>query len=238
MLPWVVPHVLIYCSLAFLHFVMEGMELLGVWPEMQLEDIKLALGIPTPPFGIFTCSTFSHSWIYNLLWAKGELLSKTKREKRETYFSFSLCDEKQTTETDKWRARDRGGIETDKWGGNALCCCWVSSQRQSGTVWTLSCLVQSGLCLWVDADVSGLICLHSAVRHPAQTMKQACGPNTLPSCFWLHSVPVRTSCHMTWQVVNEEKGTLELPPPLTVPLEIPAPLGPELSLTSIYTHTC
>ncbi len=109
-------------------------------------------------------------------------------------------------ETDKWRAGDTRGIQTDKWGGNTLCCCWIRSQRQVCTVLPLSCLVSSTLCVVVDADVSGLICLHSAVRHPTQTMKQACGPNTLPSCFRLPIAPVRTSSHVTWRVIPWREG--------------------------------
>lgn len=66
--------------------------------------------------------------------------------------------------------------------------------------------IQSSLCSVVKSDFSGVICLHSAVRHPAQTMKQACGPNTLPSCFRLPSAPVRTSGHMTWLVIAWRGG--------------------------------
>lgn len=101
---------------------------------------------------------------------------------------------------------------------------------------TLSCLVQSSLCLWVDADVSGLIRLHSAVRHPAQTMKQACGPYTLPSCFRLPSVPVRTSCHMTWQVMNEGKGDSGAAPSPCGPPRNPSSPGAR-ALSCSYTHT-
>lgn len=73
---------------------------------------------------------------------------------------------------------------------------------------------------------------HSAVRHPALTMTQACGPNTPPSCFWLLSGAVRTSGHVTrlWQmklgggvcphqtqraVVIPKSSTPDPPPPLT-----------------------
>lgn len=41
---------------------------------------------------------------------------------------------------------------------------------------------------------------------PAQTMKEACGPNTLPSCLWLAKASVRTSNHMTWPVIARKGG--------------------------------
>lgn len=44
----------------------------------------------------------------------------------------------------------------------------------------LSCLFQASLHLWIDADTSGLICLHSAVRHPAQTMNSLAGLTRCP----------------------------------------------------------
>lgn len=64
---------------------------------------------------------------------------------------------------------------------------------------------------------------HSAVSHTALTMKQACGPNTLPSCFWLLTATVRTSGHMTSPVIDEASGELWSQHPLTAssPFNLP-----------------
>lgn len=56
-------------------------------------------------------------------------------------------------------------------------------------------------CLLMMLLLSALGCLYSAARHPLETMKQACCPNMLPTCFCLPSVAVRTSSHVTWHVV-------------------------------------
>lgn len=69
-----------------------------------------------------------------------------------------------------------------------------ASGRSSPVHWALACLLMMLL-------LSALGCLHSAARHPPETMTQACCPNMLPTCFCLSSVSVRTSSHVTWQVV-------------------------------------
>lgn len=164
------------------------------------------------------------------------------------YFLFSPCHQGRTTETDKWRARSRGGTQTNRWGAKN------SSQLLSQFPETSQHSAASVLPRWVQfTPVSWCWCFridlsHSAVRHPALTMKQACGPNTVPSCFWLLSASVRTSGHMTQPVTDEAGRTpgvttpphtpsttsISVPPPLGHP-KILAPWGPQFSLT--HTNT-
>lgn len=104
MLPGVKPchDILLSCFLSLCH----GRNITAGCQANNLKDIKLALSIPTPPFGIFTCSTFRP------LWNLQPTLSKGKERGRHIFFPTAKGSTQQK-QTNK-EPRDRGGSQTDK----------------------------------------------------------------------------------------------------------------------------